>query len=60
MVAQVRAAGLHPVVEALASGATTSSADQLPLVAGVDGVGLVEDGNRVYFGTWWLTDPNMA
>jgi NADPH:quinone reductase-like Zn-dependent oxidoreductase len=51
VIVQVRAAGLHPVVKALASGAHYGSADQpLPQVAGVDGVGLLENGARVYFG----------
>lgn len=51
VIVQVRAAGLHPAVKALASGAHYGSADQLPKVAGVDGVGLLENGARVYFVT---------
>ena len=47
---QVTAAGLHPVVKALAGGAHYGSTDQLPLIPGVDGVGRLEDGTRVYFG----------
>jgi NADPH:quinone reductase-like Zn-dependent oxidoreductase len=47
---QVAAAGLHPVVKALASGAHYGSSEQLPLVPGVDGVGRLHDGTRVYFG----------
>jgi NADPH2:quinone reductase len=45
----VRAAGLHPIVRVLASGEHYGSF-QPPLVAGVDGVGRLEDGTRVYFG----------
>jgi NADPH:quinone reductase-like Zn-dependent oxidoreductase len=47
---QVRAAGLHPVVKALASGSHYGSTDQLPLIPGIDGVGRLEDGRRVYVG----------
>jgi NADPH:quinone reductase-like Zn-dependent oxidoreductase len=47
---KLRAAGLHPVVKSIASGAHYSSGGELPLVPGVDGVGTREDGSRVYFG----------
>jgi NADPH:quinone reductase-like Zn-dependent oxidoreductase len=47
---QVRAAGLHPVVKALAGGTHYGSSDRLPLVPGIDGVGQLEDGSRVYVG----------
>ena len=47
---QVRAAGLHPIVKALASGSHYASGNQVPFVPGVDGVGLLDDGSRVYFG----------
>ncbi|MGD0737413.1 MAG: zinc-binding alcohol dehydrogenase family protein [Terracidiphilus sp.] len=46
----VRAAGLHPIVKGRASGAHYSSDDVVPMVPGVDGVGTLEDGTRVYFG----------
>jgi NADPH:quinone reductase-like Zn-dependent oxidoreductase len=46
----VTAAGLHPVVKALASGSHYGSTSELPFVPGVDGVGRLEDGTRVYFG----------
>jgi NADPH2:quinone reductase len=46
----VTAAGLHPIVKALASGAHYGSTAQFPFIAGVDGVGRLEDGTRVYFG----------
>ncbi|MGA3132340.1 MAG: zinc-binding alcohol dehydrogenase family protein [Terracidiphilus sp.] len=47
----VRAAGLHPIVKAIASGAHYSSAkDAGPSVPGIDGVGVLDDGSRVYFG----------
>lgn len=45
----VRAAGLHPLVKAIASGAHYASGKELPNVAGVDGIGTLEDGKRVYF-----------
>jgi NADPH2:quinone reductase len=46
----VTAAGLHPIVRALASGTHYGSTGELPLIAGVDGVGRLENGARVYFG----------
>lgn len=45
----VRAAGLHPVVKAIAAGSHYIAAGQLPAVPGVDGVGVLRDGMRVYF-----------
>ena len=46
----IRAAGLHPVVKALASGAHYASGGQLPMVPGIDGIGIRDDdGARVYF-----------
>jgi NADPH:quinone reductase-like Zn-dependent oxidoreductase len=50
VIINVRAAGLHPIVKALASGAHYSFAGGVPMVAGVDGVGMRPDGTRVYFG----------
>lgn len=47
---RVRAAGLHPVVRALATGSHYGSAELLPIVVGVDGVGRLEDDTRVFFG----------
>jgi len=47
---KVRAAGLHPVVKAIASGAHYSAGGEVPAVPGIDGVGTLEDGSRVYFG----------
>lgn len=45
----VRAAGLHPLVKSRASGSHYSSGGEIPAVAGVDGVGVLADGSRVYF-----------
>jgi len=47
---RVRAAGLHPIVKALASGSHYSSTAEVPMVAGIDGVGTRPDGIRVFFG----------
>lgn len=47
---RVRAAGLHPIVKSLASGAHYSAKGEVPMVAGIDGVGTRPDGARVYFG----------
>jgi NADPH:quinone reductase-like Zn-dependent oxidoreductase len=46
----VTAAGLHPIVKALAQGTHYGSSGELPFIAGIDGVGKLEDGTRVYFG----------
>src|SRR5580704_17445281 len=46
----VTAAGLHPIVKALVKGTHYGSSRQFPFVAGVDGVGKLEDGTRVFFG----------
>ncbi len=48
-IVQVRAAGLHPIVKARASGSHYSSAGTAPAVPGLDGVGVLEDGSRVFF-----------
>jgi NADPH:quinone reductase-like Zn-dependent oxidoreductase len=47
---EVKAAGLHPIVKGLASGTHYGSTGQLPFVPGVDGVGTLPDGKRVFFG----------
>jgi NADPH:quinone reductase-like Zn-dependent oxidoreductase len=60
---KVRAAGLHQVVKAIASGAHYSSGGGLPAVPGVDGVGTLPDGRRVYFGMLrrpWGTMAELA
>lgn len=46
----VRAAGLHPVVKARASGSHYTSKGEVPVIPGLDGVGTLADGRRVYFG----------
>jgi NADPH2:quinone reductase len=46
----VTAAGLHPIVKSLANGTHYGSTGDLPFVPGVDGVGRLEDGTRVFFG----------
>ncbi|HEX6779525.1 MAG TPA: zinc-binding alcohol dehydrogenase family protein [Ktedonobacterales bacterium] len=45
----VRAAGLHPVVRAQASGSQSGGTNVLPQIPGIDGVGSLDDGTRVYF-----------
>jgi NADPH:quinone reductase-like Zn-dependent oxidoreductase len=47
----VAAAGLHPIVKALAKGTHYGSTGKLPFIPGVDGTGRLSDGTRVYFGT---------
>ena len=46
----VTAAGLHQIVKALANGSHYGSTGELPFIPGVDGVGRLEDGKRVFFG----------
>ena len=46
----VRAAALKPVEKQLASGTHYASPTELPVVCGVDGVGYLDDGTRVFFG----------
>src|SRR5271170_3199079 len=46
----VKAAGLHQIVKALANGSHYGSTGELPFIPGVDGVGRLQDGKRVYFG----------
>src|SRR5271170_2924394 len=45
----VTAAALSQVVKSRASGAHYSSSGQFPFVVGIDGVGRLDDGSRVYF-----------
>jgi NADPH:quinone reductase-like Zn-dependent oxidoreductase len=47
---KVKAVGLHPVVKAIAAGAHYAAGGELPMIPGVDGVGVLSDGRRVYFG----------
>jgi len=47
---EVKAAGLHPIVKGLASGSHYGSTGELPFIPGVDGVGRLKNGSRVYFG----------
>jgi len=46
----VTAAALHQIVKSLANGSHYGSTGLLPFVPGVDGVGRLEDGSRVFFG----------
>lgn len=45
----VTAAAISHVVKSRASGKHYSSADRFPFVVGIDGVGRLDDGSRVYF-----------
>jgi NADPH:quinone reductase-like Zn-dependent oxidoreductase len=47
---EVRAVGLHPVVKLIARGAHYSSKASGPAIPGIDGVGVRDDGSRVFFG----------
>ena len=48
VVVQMRAVGLHPVVKAIASGKHYSSKGEVPVIPGVDGVGVLDNGDLVY------------
>ena len=50
VVVRVRSASLKAVDQQLARGSHYASPRQLPVVCGVDGVGDLEDGTRVFFG----------
>ncbi len=56
----VLAAGLHPRVRSAAAGVHYTSTGDLPLIPGVDGVGLTPDGRRVYFLTLDSSRGSMA
>ncbi len=49
VVVRVQAAALKPVDKQIASGSHYASPGKLPVVCGLDGVGRLEDGARVYF-----------
>lgn len=46
----VRAASLKPIDRLMAGGGHYASPRELPVVCGVDGVGTLDDGTRVFFG----------
>lgn len=50
LLVHITAAGLHPIVKAMAGGKHYASMGKFPFVAGIDGVGRLEDGTRVFFG----------
>jgi NADPH2:quinone reductase len=50
VIVYVRAAALKPVDKQIASGSHYASPRELPVVCGVDGVGCLDDGTRVFFG----------
>jgi NADPH:quinone reductase-like Zn-dependent oxidoreductase len=50
VIVHVHAAALSPATKAIASGTHYSSPVALPVVCGLDGVGHLDDGTRVFFG----------
>src|SRR5271155_3767892 len=50
VIVHVQAAALKPVDKQVATGSHYTSPRKLPVVCGIDGVGRLEDGTRVYFG----------
>jgi NADPH:quinone reductase-like Zn-dependent oxidoreductase len=49
IVVEVRAAALKPIDRQMATGSHYAAARNLPVVCGTDGVGLLEDGRRIFF-----------
>lgn len=49
IVVEVRAAALKPIDRQMATGSHYASARNLPVVCGTDGIGLLEDGRRIFF-----------
>ena len=49
VVVHVRAAALKPIDKQMASGSHYAAFRELPVVCGMDGVGCLDDGTRVYF-----------
>jgi len=50
VIVNVTAAGLHQIVKLLARGQHYGSSAALPFIPGLDGVGRLDDGTRVFFG----------
>ena len=50
VIVQVHAASLKPIDKQLASGSHYGSRRELPTICGSDGIGLLSDGQRVFFG----------
>jgi NADPH:quinone reductase-like Zn-dependent oxidoreductase len=50
VIVNVRAASLKPVDRQIAGGSHYTSSRQGPFICGTDGVGLLDDGQRVFFG----------
>ena len=49
VIVNVRAAALKPIDKQMASGSHYAASRELPVVCGVDGVGCLSDGTRVFF-----------
>jgi len=50
VIVHVRAAALKPIDKQMASGSHYAAYRKLPVVCGMDGVGCLDDGTRVFFG----------
>jgi NADPH2:quinone reductase len=50
VIVHVRAAALKPIDKQMATGSHYAAQSKLPVVCGTDGVGLLDDGTRVFFG----------
>ncbi len=50
VIVHVRAAALKPIDKQMVSGSHYAAYSKLPVVCGIDGVGCLDDGTRVFFG----------
>lgn len=60
VIVDVRAAALKPIDKQMASGTHYTRLGQLPVVCGMDGVGCLDDGTRVFFAGPRLPHGGMA
>jgi len=60
VIVHVRAAALKPIEKQMANGSHYAAYRKLPVVCGVDGVGCMDDGTRVFFGGARLPYGSMA
>ncbi len=60
VIVHVRAAALKPIDKQMANGSHYAAYRKLPVVCGVDGVGCMDDGTRVFFGGVRLPYGSMA
>jgi NADPH2:quinone reductase len=60
VIVHVRAAALKPIDKQIASGSHYAAFRELPVICGMDGVGCLDDGTRVFFAIPRLPYGSMA